>query len=51
MGRHKLSLDDQIRGLEKGIRSRRTTAWLKPGMRKFLKKLRRDAARGQSAKR
>jgi hypothetical protein len=41
MARHRLSIEDQIRGLEKGIRSRRTPEWLKPGMKKFLKKLRR----------
>jgi hypothetical protein len=41
MAKHRLSIEDQIRGLEKGIRATGTPKWLKPGMKRYLKKLKR----------
>jgi hypothetical protein len=38
--RHKLTLEQQIRGLQKGIASSRTPKQFKPSMRKRLAKLR-----------
>jgi hypothetical protein len=39
MARHKLSRDEQASGLRKALRSRKTPAWLKPSIRRFLRKL------------
>jgi hypothetical protein len=39
MARHKLSPKEQAAGLRKALRSRKTPRWLKPGIRRFLRKL------------
>jgi hypothetical protein len=39
MARHKLSRDEQADGLRKALRSRKTPVWLKPSIRRFLRKL------------
>jgi len=39
MARYKLSRDEQADGLRKALRSRKTPAWLKPGIQRFLRKL------------
>jgi hypothetical protein len=39
MARHKFTRADRIRGIEGALRSRKTPAHLKAGLRKALKKL------------
>lgn len=45
MGKHVLSKQDQIQGLRKAIQNRKTPPWLKPSMRRYLKKLERKVDR------
>lgn len=37
--KHKLSKTEQARGLRKALRSRKTPPWLKPAIRRYLRKL------------
>jgi hypothetical protein len=39
MSRHGLSQKEQAVGLRKALRSRKTPRWLKPGIRRYLRKL------------
>lgn len=39
MARHKLTQEQQARGLRKALRSRKTPKWLKPSIRRYLQKL------------
>jgi hypothetical protein len=39
MPKHVLTKKEQAQGLRKALSSRRTPSWLKPSMRRFLKKL------------
>jgi hypothetical protein len=49
--RHVWTKEEQIRGLEKALRSRRTPSWLKPNMRRYLKKLKKKLEREKREKR
>jgi len=42
---HRLSKNQQVRGIEKALRSRRTPPWLKSSMRRFADRLRNEVAR------
>ena len=44
MAKHKLSRLEQARGLRKCLRSKKTPIWLKPSIRRYLKKLERNLA-------
>jgi hypothetical protein len=44
MPRHRLSLEEQLKGVEKAIKSKRTKPWLKESMRRFARKLREQIA-------
>ena len=39
MARHRLNRGEQAEGLRKALRSRKTPPWLKPSIRRFLRKL------------
>jgi len=41
MARHKLTKAERIKGIKKALKSRKTPKQLKPGLRKYLKKLER----------
>jgi hypothetical protein len=42
MARHKLTRLDQLKGLRKAVRSLRTPVWLKPSIRRYLRKLEKE---------
>lgn len=48
MARHKLSLKEQLRGVEHALRSRRTPKQFREGLRKRKKQLERALRRHQS---
>jgi hypothetical protein len=48
MAKHKLSRLDQAKGLRKCLRSKKTPTWLKPSIRRFLKKLEAELVAGKS---
>jgi hypothetical protein len=39
MAKHRLTRLQQARGLRKALRSRKTPPWLKPAIKRYLKKL------------
>lgn len=39
MAKHELTREEQARGLRKALRSRRTPPWLKPSIRRYLRKI------------
>jgi hypothetical protein len=49
MATHKLSRHDQADGLRKALRSHKTPAWLKPSIRRFLRKL--ESRKNRASKR
>jgi len=42
MGKHQLTKREQARGLRKALKSRRTPRWLKPSIRRYLRRLEQD---------
>lgn len=42
MARHRLTLREQAKGLRAALRSPKTPEWMKPGMRRYLRKLEQD---------
>lgn len=44
--KHRLSKREQARGLRNALRSRRTPRWLKPSIRRSLRKLEREIREG-----
>lgn len=42
MPRHKLTVQERLRGTERALRSRRTPKHLKPGLRRYRKQLERE---------
>jgi hypothetical protein len=47
--RHQLNKNEQLRGITKALRSKRTPPWLKHSMRKYANRLRTEIARGQGS--
>jgi hypothetical protein len=45
MAKHTLSVEDKANGIRKALASRRTPSWLKPSMRRYLKKIERESTR------
>ena len=43
MPKHKLTLQQQALGLRKCLESKRTPKWLKPSIRRYLRKLEADS--------
>jgi hypothetical protein len=39
MARHRLTRLEQLKGLRKAVRSPRTPSWLKPSIRRYLRKI------------
>jgi len=46
MARHKLTRLEQLRGLRKAVRSPRTPAWLKPSIRRYLRRIEEELRHG-----
>ena len=46
MARHKLTRLEQLRGLRKAVRSPRTPSWLKPSIRRYLRKIEEELLNG-----
>jgi hypothetical protein len=50
MARHKLTRCEQLKGLRKCLRSKKTPRWLKPSIRRYLQKLQRQVQRESKPK-
>jgi hypothetical protein len=47
MARQKLTRLDQLKGLRKAVRSRRTPSWLKPSISRYLRKIEEELRHGK----
>ena len=47
MARHKLTRLQQLQGLRKAVRSPRTPSWLKPSIRRYLRRIEEELRHGK----